>query len=177
VFDAHFNYAALPSLIALAVLVGVFRSILRRESSDQLNLWLTGWVLVLMHFVALFMDVGDGLQQRIWEAVLLDTLALAGIAFLISVSFKPEDRLQRALLALIIGLPALTYLNAVLSQVTAKSLYYVVILIACAALTVLVCGYYRRASVFMVSLLFAINGIGLFLGWIVARGTADIGVD
>ncbi len=176
VLAAHFNYATLPSLTALAVLVGVFRSILRRESSDQLNLWLVGWVLVLMHFAAQFMDVGDGLQHRIWEDVSIDTLALAGVAFLISVSFDARDRHNRALLALIVGLPALTYLNAVLSDVKLHGLYFTLIFISSVGLTVLVCEYYRRLSVFVVSLLLVVNGIGAFLWWLVSRGTPELGL-
>ena len=175
-FSAHFNYATLPSLTALAVLVGVFRSILRRESSDQLNLWLVGWVLVLIHFVSQFMDVGDGVQHRIWDAVSLDTLALAGIAFLISVSFEAYDRRHRAVLALVLGVPALLYLNAVLSDVTAHAVYIALILLGCASLILLVCEYYRRASVFVVTLLIVVAGIGVFLGWLVERGTPELGV-
>jgi diguanylate cyclase (GGDEF)-like protein len=177
VLSAHFNYAILPSLTALAVLVGVFRSILRRESSDQLNLWLVGWVLVLMHFAAQFMDVGDGVQHRIWDAVSLDTLALAGIAFLISVSFQPHDRKHRAILALVLGLPALTYLNAVLSAVSGHPLYFALILIGCGSLAVLVWSYYQRASVFVVTLLLAIGGIAVFLSWLVERGTPALATE
>ncbi len=176
-FSSHFNYAALPSLIALAVLVGVFRSILRRESSEQLNLWLISWVLVLLHFFALFMDVGDGLRHRIWEAVSLDTLALAGVAFLISVCFQQGDRPRRALLALVIGLPALGYLNSVLANVTTPWVYYGAVLVACAGLSVMLWDYYGRISAFLITVLLAVNGIGVLLGWLVWRGTPELGIE
>lgn len=174
---AHFNYAALPSLTALAVLVGVFLSILRRESTEQLNMWLVGWVLVLIHFVAQFMDVGEGLRHRIWETVSLDTLALAGVAFLISVSFESFDHRRKVLLAFILGLPTLLYLNAVLSDVRRPSVYYAAILVMCACAVVVLLEYYRQASLFVVTMVIAIASIGALLSWLVARGTPDIGLN
>jgi diguanylate cyclase (GGDEF)-like protein len=170
-----FNYAALPSLAALAVLVAVFRSISRRESSDQLNLWLTGWVLVLGHFAAQFMDTGDGVRDLIWQSVSIDTLVMAGLAFMISVSFKPEDRSRRGLLALILGVPALAYLNGTLWGVESHPFYYLLIVLACVGVSLLIWEHFRRATSFGVGLLLATNAIGGLLIWLVARGTADLG--
>jgi len=39
------DFNTLPSLIALAILVVVFRAILRQSTSERLHLWLTGWIL------------------------------------------------------------------------------------------------------------------------------------
>ena len=50
------NFETLPSLIALAILVVVFRAILRQGTSEPLHLWLTGWILVLVHFVSQFVN-------------------------------------------------------------------------------------------------------------------------
>ena len=63
------NFNTLPSLIALAILVVVFRAILRQGTSERLHLWLTGWILVLVHFVAQFVDVGQGTWDHIASAV------------------------------------------------------------------------------------------------------------
>ena len=63
------NFNVLPSLIALAILVVVFRAILRQGAAERLQLWLTAWILVLIHFVAQFLDVGHGLWDQVASAV------------------------------------------------------------------------------------------------------------
>jgi hypothetical protein len=39
------NYNSLPSLVGLAILVVVFRSMSRRDTSERLRLWLIAWNL------------------------------------------------------------------------------------------------------------------------------------
>ena len=48
------NFSILPDLIALAILVAVFRAILRQATNERLHLWLAGWILVLIHFLGQF---------------------------------------------------------------------------------------------------------------------------
>src|SRR5271157_2423753 len=108
------NFNTLPSLIALAILVVVFWAILRRGTSERLHLWLTGWILVLIHFLAQFVDVGQGMWDRMASAVNLNALELASIAFLISVSRGASNRSRQLLLAAVIGVPAVLYTDAVI---------------------------------------------------------------
>src|SRR5271167_3573267 len=103
------NFNTLRSLIPLAILVVVFRAILRQGTSERLHLWLTGWILVLIHFVAQFVDSGQGLWDRVASAVSLNALELASIAFLISVSLAATDRRRQLLLAAVTGIPAFVY--------------------------------------------------------------------
>ncbi|HEX8812108.1 MAG TPA: hypothetical protein VF742_08960, partial [Terracidiphilus sp.] len=93
------NFDTLPNLIALAILVVVFRAILRQGTSERLHLWLAGWVLVLVHFVAQFVDVGQGLWDRLASALSLNALESASVAFLISVSGAAHNRRRQLLLA------------------------------------------------------------------------------
>src|SRR5208283_1369290 len=113
------NFTTLPSLIALAILVVVFRAILRQGTSERLHLWLTGWILVLIHFVAEFLVLGQGLWNRVASALSLNALELASIAFLISVSHGANNRRRQVLLAGVIGVPAVLYSDAVIWDVTA----------------------------------------------------------
>ena len=69
------NFHVLPSLVALAILVVVFRAILRQGAAERLQLWLTAWILVLIHFVAAFVDVGQGLWARAATAISLGALS------------------------------------------------------------------------------------------------------
>ncbi len=107
------NFNVLPSLVGLAILVVVFRAILRQGAAERLQLWLTAWILVLIHFVAQFLDVGHGLWDHVASAVSLGALELASISFLISMSPRANDERRQLLLGAILGLPALAYTTAV----------------------------------------------------------------
>ena len=171
-----FNFSALPSLAALAVLVAVFRSILGREQTDQLNLWLTGWVLVLVHFVAQFADVGEGRRHELAQLVSLNTLELAGIAFLVSVAFAPRERKQRILLALTVGLPTLAFTDAVLLGVTFPVVYYLFLVIAWGGGMLLIWDFHRRAAGLAALLTTVYSGVIGAMVWAVVVGRPDLGI-
>src|SRR5664279_66958 len=103
------NFNVLPSLVGLAILVVVFRAILRQGAAERLQLWLTAWILVLVHFVAQFVDVGHGPWDHVASAVTDGALELASIAFLISMSPRAVTFRRQLLLGAILGLPALAY--------------------------------------------------------------------
>src|SRR5215831_17919510 len=103
------NYSVLPNLIALTVLVAVFRAISRRTAADTLFLWLSGWVLVLLHFLAEFVHPRVGLGARIADAVSVDALVLAAVAFLVSVIAPESSRFTQSMIAVCAALPAIVY--------------------------------------------------------------------
>ncbi len=172
------NFSLLPNLIALTILVAVFRAILRQGTTERLHLWLAGWILVLLHFAAQFPKVGDGTWGRIAAAASLDTLELASIAFLISVSsILAADRRRQILLAAAIALPSLAYTNAVLWNVTAVGFYYGVIGLWLAATSALFFSYYGRLNLYAATVLVLMCGIAGSLAWVVSRGNADWGIN
>src|SRR5271155_4200029 len=130
------NFNVLPSLVALAILVVVFRAILRQGAAERLQLWLTAWILVLVHFVAQFVDVGHGLWDVVASAVSLGALELAGIAFLISMSPRATDNRRQVALGAVLGIPALAYTTAVVCGLTAPAFYYAVVVAGFAATSV-----------------------------------------
>ena len=140
------NFATLPSLIALAILVVVFRAILRQGSSERLHLWLTGWILVLVHFVAQFVDSGQGVWDRVASAVSLNALEAASIAFLISVSLVANDLRRQLLLGVAIGLPAFVFTDAVIWDVTNHLFYYFTIALALAGALLVIGNFYREIT-------------------------------
>jgi hypothetical protein len=101
------NFSTLPNLIALAILVVVFWAISRKAIGEQVHLWLIGWVLVLVHFAAQFAATASGVWGVVATSVSLDSLILAGVAFLISVSAIVSNRRSKVFLALAIAVPAL----------------------------------------------------------------------
>ena len=170
------NFNVLPSLVALAILVVVFRAILRQGAAERLQLWLTAWILVLIHFVAQFLDVGHGLGDHVATAVSLGALELASISFLISMSPGANDERRQLLLGAILGLPALAYTTAVVWGFAAHSFYYGVVVVAFVATSLLAWKWYRDTSSYLSGVLLASLVFSAVLMWMVARNHADLGI-
>ena len=167
------NFSVLPSMVALAILVVVFGAILRQETSERLHLWLAGCVLVLLHFVAQFLDDGAGLEHDILYAVLVDALVLAAIAFLVSVSPAADSRPRAILLATTLGLPALIFCNAAIWGVVSQGFYYLVIALALLGTVGLLWKSFDRVTPYAVGLLIAALAVAGSLVWAVERKSAD----
>ncbi|MHB1959304.1 MAG: diguanylate cyclase domain-containing protein [Acidobacteriaceae bacterium] len=76
------NYAPLPDLLALTILVFVFWSILRRRAGGKLQAWLLGWIFILLHFAAQLFGGQPGNLQTFVYVFSAMMLALAGAAFI-----------------------------------------------------------------------------------------------
>jgi len=170
------NFNILPSLVALAILVIVFRAILRQSSNERLHLWLMGWFLVLVHFVAQFVDVGHGLWDRIATAISLNALELASIAFLISVSRNATTRGRQLLLAAVIAIPAAAYTDAIIWDVTSHAVYYGIIALGLAGVLLVIWGFYWKITPYLIGLSTACLGMSSVIAWAVARGHLELGI-
>jgi diguanylate cyclase (GGDEF)-like protein len=170
------NFATLPSLIALAILVVVFRAILRQGSSERLHLWLTGWILVLVHFVAQFVDSGQGVWDRVASAVSLNALEAASIAFLISVSLAANNLRRQVLLGVAIALPAFVFTDAVIWDVTNHLFYYFTIALALAGALLVIGNFYREITTYVVGLSIGCLGLSCGMAWAAGHGKPDLGI-
>jgi len=170
------NFATLPSLIALAILVVVFRAILRQSTSERLHLWLTGWILVLVHFAAQFVDVGQGLWDRVASAVSLNALELASIAFLVSVSQRATSLRRQLWLAAVIGVPAIIYTDAFLWDVTARIFYYAVIALALAGTFLVIWIFYQKITPYVLGAWAGCMIVSGAMTWVVSRGKFELGI-
>ncbi len=130
------NYPILPNLIALAVLVAVFWAISRRAISEHLSLWLAGWAFVLLHFAAQLFSTVRIPWGGLAEAISIDSLVLAAIAFLISVS-GVLARPRQLRLALSLALPIVAYATAATADITSRGYYAT--LIAAGVLALAIC--------------------------------------
>lgn len=169
------NYNSLPGLLALAILVAVFRSIMHRNSDDRLRLWLIGWVLVLLHVIAEFTDPGSGRWHRVMLAVSLDSLELAGIAFLISFARVATDRRRRRMLAVVLGASSVTYTNATLWEVTAPWLCYGLTALAVTAIMLLVWNFFRRLTAYVAGIFAGCLAFAGAITIVIARGRPELG--
>lgn len=155
------NFAAVPNLVALAVLVAVFWAISRKATSQQIQVWLLGWILVLVHFAATVPAPADGIWSRLTTSVAAGSLVLASVTFLISVAAVAYTRRRQVRLALAIALPALAYANGAIWGVEDPKYYYLLIAVGTLSPLVLVWRYHREdrlyaAGLTLVSLLFAV---------------------
>ncbi len=76
------NYAPLPDLLALTILVFVFWSILRHRAGGKLQAWLLGWIFILLHFAAELLGGQPGSLQTFVQTISAVLLELAGAAFI-----------------------------------------------------------------------------------------------
>ncbi len=99
----------LPTVITVAVLVGIFAGLKRHSHSARLKLWLIAWFLIFTHFVAQIFEPATGDVSPWLLAVDLCSLQASAVAFVASVSAVAEDQARRLLLLLITGVPSLAY--------------------------------------------------------------------
>jgi two-component system, NtrC family, sensor kinase len=98
---------ALPIVIVLGVLVGIFMSVQLETPSQRLRLWTYGWALTFLHFFAQALEIHGGALGNFLTAVDFAALEGSAIIFLCSVLFKPDDSKKRTSLMLLLGLPIL----------------------------------------------------------------------
>ena len=170
------NFTMLPSLIALAALAVLFRAILHQSTSERVGLWLTGWILVLVHSVAQFVDTGQGLWSRLATAVSLNTLEAASVAFLLSFSPVATDRRRQFLLGAGIGVPAIVFTDAVIGGITSHIFYYVLIALALVLALLVIWNFYRKTTPYVVGLWIGCLVVTGGIAWAVGRGQPDLGI-
>src|SRR5579872_1166969 len=99
----------IPTLITVAVLVGIFAGLKRHSRSARLQLWLVAWFLIFTHFVAQIFEPATG-DVNPWLLILdIGSLQASAVVFVVSVSAVVEDRFRRTLLLLITAIPSLAY--------------------------------------------------------------------
>ena len=97
----------LPTILILAVLVGIFISIRKHSPSQRTRLWIFAWTLIFIHFLVQVFETRTGFAEGLIESLDLAALELSGVVFLISLARAAEDRLRRNVLFLIL-VPAAT---------------------------------------------------------------------
>jgi diguanylate cyclase (GGDEF)-like protein len=96
------DWSKLPDIFAVALLAGAFASVSRHSPTRVSSLWLTGWILIVVHFTA-FMFLPAPSPWNILAAVLgLATITWAGLLFMwASVPYRTESSSRWMLLSLL----------------------------------------------------------------------------
>lgn len=172
----HLNYNALPALIALAILVAVFAAISRHPSRERVQLWLTGWVLVLLRAAVHFASVPGARWHKLDLAIGLCSLELASIVFVVSVSPRANTLARQLLLGSALGVPALAYTIAMICDVASSAFYCGVIALGMIWQLGLLWRWYAKLTWYVANIAMALLALAAIIFWAIASGRQDYGV-
>jgi len=96
----------LPTILILAVLVGIFLSLRKHAPSARLRLWTYAWALIFLHFFIQAFETRSGAVEKLIESIDLGALELSGIVFVASLILAVETRRTRRALMAVLGAPA-----------------------------------------------------------------------
>ncbi len=170
------NLQALPALIALAILVAVFAAIARQHTEERVRLWLIGWAFVMVRAVVMFIHP-NAARWSDWNlAVGMSALELASIAFVVSVAPKATTWKRQLLLGSVLAVPSMVYTYGTIWGVEARWFYLLTVLTALVGGLLVLSTWYRRVSVYVVSIGIASTAVAAVIGWGVVAGNNTHGV-
>jgi signal transduction histidine kinase len=141
----------IPTVVTVAVLVGIFLALKRHSHSARLQLWMVAWFLIFTHFVAQILEPATGDVSPYLLAIDLGSLQAAAVAFVISVSVVAEAKGKRTLMLLLTGVPSVAY--TILASYDVHAHWpYVVSLFTCFVGGILFLFWVRKFSTYAVSL-------------------------
>jgi two-component system NtrC family sensor kinase len=165
----------IPTVVTVAVLVGIFLALKRHSHSARLQLWMVAWFLIFTHFVAQMLEPATGDVAPYLLAVDLGSLQAAAVAFVVSVSAVAEDRRKRTLMLLVTGIPSVAY--AILASYDLRLRWpYVVCLLACFIGGILFLFWVRKFSAYAVSIALAGSAIAVWAVRAAVLGSFDEGL-
>ena len=165
----------IPTVVTVAVLVGIFLALKRHSHSARLQLWMVAWFLIFTHFVALMLEPPTGDVNPLLLAIDLGSLQAAAVAFVVSVSVVAEDKPRRTLMLLVTGIPSVAY--AILASYDLHVRWpYVVCLLGCFIGGILFLFWVRKFSGYAVSLAIVGSAVALWAIRAALHGSFDEGL-
>jgi diguanylate cyclase (GGDEF)-like protein len=96
-----FNWSEIPDLAAIALLTAAFASVSRRNPNRVSGIWLTGWIMIALHFAAFLFLLMPGFWGQLAGFVGLSALVWAGLLFMwSSVPYRQEISSRRMFVVL-----------------------------------------------------------------------------
>ena len=165
----------IPTVVTVAVLVGIFLALKRHSHSARLQLWMVAWFLIFTHFVAQMLEPATGDVSPYLLALDLGSLQAAAVAFVVSVSAVAEDTGKRTLMLLVTGIPSVAF--AILASYDLHARWpYVLCLLACFAGGILFLFWVRKFSVYAVSIALAGSAVAVWAIRAALHGSFDEGL-
>ena len=97
------DWSKLPDIVAVGLLASAFASVARRNYTRTSGLWLTGWLLILLHFTSFLFLPAPKWWGEIADLAGLLSLVWAGVLFMwASVPYRTEGSSRWMLLVLIV---------------------------------------------------------------------------
>jgi diguanylate cyclase (GGDEF)-like protein len=97
------DWSKLPDIVAIGLLASAFASVARRNATRVSGIWLTGWLLVLLHFIAFVFLPIPGYRGDIAGVFGLASLIWAGVLFIwSSVPYRKEGSTRWVLAVLVL---------------------------------------------------------------------------
>ena len=104
--------AKLPSILILAVLVGIFVALRRHMKSERLNLWTAAWLLIFIHFFVEAFQQRTGMMGHVLDTMDWGSLQVSATLFVASLTSFVEDRNKTWTLLALTSVPVLVYTAA-----------------------------------------------------------------
>jgi signal transduction histidine kinase len=165
----------IPTVVTVAVLVGIFLALKRHSHSVRLQLWMVAWFLIFTHFVAQLLEPATGDINPFLLAIDLGSLQAAAVAFVVSVSSVADDKRKRTLMLLVIGIPSVAYTIFASYDVHARW-PYVLCLFASFAGGIAFLFWVRKFSGYSISLALAGSAIAVWAIRAALHGSYDEGL-
>lgn len=171
------NWSTFPDLVAVALLVCAFASVERQGQSKVSTLWLTGWVLIALHFAASIYAQLPGTRGDIASFLTLSSLVCAGVLFSFAcVPYRHEKSARWMLVALLVAhnlyLFMLNFFTSARLALDLSAALYAILPLSVTLiryrhfrhrLRLLMLGLYCALSVFLIAVQHQVDGPGLAL--------------
>src|SRR5262245_8407150 len=108
----NFLLDQLPTMLVLAVLVGIFVALGRHVKSDRLTLWTTAWVLIFVNSLANLLVPLVGRLGGFSSVIAKVALPLAALFFIASLTSFFENKGVTISLLFLAGVPTVVYFAA-----------------------------------------------------------------
>ena len=117
------NFAVVPDFAAIGGLIAVFWTFLRRTRHSRLNFWLVGWVLLLVHIVALFVAQNTAGSANGAYSVAVAMLVITANAFIWASNDQLDIQWRNLSIVVFSALPDVALLTCITYGAGAPWLY------------------------------------------------------
>lgn len=165
-----------PTVLTVAVLVGIFAGLKRHSRSARPQFWLWAWFLIFFHFAVQMLEPASGEPPSYLAALDEGFLQASAVVFVVSVSSVVERRLKRRLLLLTLGLPSVGFIVLTCYDIHARWPFVLSLGASFAAGLFYLFWQERKISLLEVSLAAVCTAIGVWAVRAAWRGSLEEGV-